>query len=48
LVDPEERTVEVFESLDDGSPVGLGQTLRSPHLPGFELSLAALFAAMDQ
>jgi Uma2 family endonuclease len=48
LVDPDERTVEVFEGLDDGTVVRPGQTLRTGHLPGFELGVNALFAAMDE
>jgi Uma2 family endonuclease len=44
LVDPEAKTVEVFEDGRDGAVLREG-TLESPHLPGFTLDLAILFAA---
>jgi Uma2 family endonuclease len=46
LIDPVGRTAEVFE---DGPShiLGTGGVLTTPHLPGFELNLARLFAALD-
>jgi Uma2 family endonuclease len=47
LVDPQERTVEVFEGSIDGRVLASGEILRSEHLPGFRLPLSDLFAALD-
>lgn len=47
LVDPESRTIEVFEDGRDGDVLGDGAVLTSRHLPGFELSLRQLFAVLD-
>ena len=45
LVDPETRTVEVFER--DGTVLGEQDTLTSAALPGFDLLLRDLFAVLD-
>lgn len=47
LVDPETRTVEVFESDRDAETLAAPAVLSSPALPGFELDLAALFAVLE-
>ena len=47
LIDPFARTVEVFEGELDGQPLPLGMSLSSPHVPGFELPLRELWAALD-
>ncbi len=46
LVDPKFRVVEVFEGARDAEPVERTGMLRSVHLPGFELALADLWAAI--
>lgn len=46
LVDPEARTVEVFEGSRDAGTLTAPAVLTSPALPGFELDLAALFAVL--
>ncbi|MBA4181532.1 MAG: hypothetical protein C0506_13160 [Anaerolinea sp.] len=46
LIDPEPRTVEVFEGDVDGAVLA-GGSLTSAHLPGFALPLAELFATLD-
>jgi Uma2 family endonuclease len=43
LIDPERRTVEVFDAEHDGVVLREG-ALESPLLPGFRLELATLFA----
>ena len=47
LVDPDSRTVEVFEG---GAVLTLssGDTLTSAAMPGFELSVAELFSAVEE
>ncbi len=47
LIDPAARTAEVFEGNADAEPVAAGGSLTSPLLPGFELPLATLWAALD-
>lgn len=47
LVDPESRTLEVFEADRDADRQAAPAVLTSPALPGFELDLAALFATLD-
>ncbi len=48
LVDPQARTVEVFEGADDGRLLADAEILRSEHLPGFELPLNELFGVLDR
>ena len=48
LVDPRTRTVEVFEGDQDGVVLRVGDTLATPHLPGFVLPLAELFSVLDR
>ena len=48
LVDPDSRTVEVFEAGRDGIALSVGAALESPHLPGFALLLDDLFAVLDR
>jgi len=47
LVDPESRTVEVFEGGRDSEALAAPAVLTSAALPGFELDLASLFAVLD-
>jgi Uma2 family endonuclease len=47
LVDPETRSVEVFEGERDGEAVEADRTLGSASLPGFTLPLRDLFAILD-
>jgi Uma2 family endonuclease len=47
LIDPASRTVEVFERDLDGARLDETSVLTSPLLPGFELPLKQLFAALD-
>jgi Uma2 family endonuclease len=46
LLDPDSRTVEVFEGGRDGDAMTAG-LLTSPHLPGFALDVAELFGVLD-
>jgi len=48
LVDPASRTVEVFEDGRDGERLHGAVNLASSHLPGFSLSLEALFDVLDR
>ena len=48
LVDPESRTIEVFDADRDGVALREDDTLESPALPGFALPLKELFAVLDQ
>lgn len=48
LIDPEARTVEVYEGDGDPSVLRDTATLRSVALPGFEMDLAELFAVLDR
>jgi len=48
LIDPESRTVEVFEGDGDGQALSPGSSLESPMLPGFSLPLAELFGVLDR
>ncbi len=48
LVDPDARTVELFEAGREGELLAAGATLTSPHLPGFALGLTELFAVLDR
>ena len=47
LIDPDARTAEVFEGEQGGVVLGPGGTLTALQLPGFALSLEALFAVID-
>jgi Uma2 family endonuclease len=47
LVDPDSRTVEVFEAERDGAVLREGDALESPELPGFRLPVGELFAILD-
>ena len=47
LVDPTRRTVEVFDDARDGEVQPETAVLESPHMPGFRLALADLFAVLD-
>ena len=46
LIDPDSRTVEVFEGAQDGEQLGIGAVLAASCLPGFELPLSTLFAVL--
>ncbi|MCC7364535.1 MAG: Uma2 family endonuclease [Dehalococcoidia bacterium] len=46
LVLPSRRVVEVFEAGRDGVALSGEDVLTSPHLPGFELRVAELFAVL--
>ena len=46
LIDPQSRTVEVFEGEPDGVLLAADGSLQSVLLPGFELPLLDLFAAL--
>jgi Uma2 family endonuclease len=48
LIDPISRTAEVFEDDLDGEPVPAGGMLRSELIPGLEISLTELWAALDR
>ena len=48
LIDPESRTVEVFEGEADGEAFAAEGTLQSVLLPGFSLALKDLFAVLDR
>src|SRR4029079_666973 len=48
LVDPDRRTVEVFEGELDGKVLAAGDVLETPHMPGFSLPLDELFAVLDR
>lgn len=48
LIDPESRTVEVFDGAHDGRMLPRDGALESPHLPGFNLPLAELFSVLDR
>jgi Uma2 family endonuclease len=47
LIDPETRSVEVFEGAKDGETLEADGTLASASLPGFTLPLRDLFAVLD-
>ena len=47
LIDPDARSAEIFEGDDDGKLVGPDGTLTAASLPGFALTLEALFAVID-
>ena len=47
LVDPETREAYVFEGAKDGERLPTGSALTSSFLPGFELTLADLWAELD-
>jgi Uma2 family endonuclease len=47
LIDPESRTVELFDADHDGEPFGPGATVTSAALPGLELRVDELFAVLD-
>lgn len=46
LVDPQRRTVEVFDAERDGVHVPADGALESPRLPGFRMLLAGLFGTL--
>ncbi len=48
LIDPEARTAEVFDAGRDGQRFSGAAELSSPAVPGFAISLSALFAAIDE
>lgn len=49
IVDPDERTVTVYESVDSSTTYSFRDTLPGGSvLPGFSLSLAKLFAELDR
>ncbi len=48
LVDPQARTVEVFEEGRDGLVLINDSHLESPTLPGLRIELAELFSALDE
>jgi Uma2 family endonuclease len=47
LIDPISRTAEVFEGDADGEPVPVDGVLRSEGVPGLEIPIAELWAALD-
>ncbi len=47
LVDPESRTVEVFEAERDGEPLPAGFVLQSRHLPGLSIDTSHLFSVLE-
>ena len=47
LILPARRAVEVFDDEHDGATFGPPAILMPPELPGFELDLGQLFAALD-
>jgi Uma2 family endonuclease len=47
LIDPESRSAEVFDAGRDGERLSGDVEVSSPAVPGFALSLPALFAAID-
>ena len=47
LIDPESRSVEVFDAGRDGQRFAGPTEVTSPAVPGFAVSLAALFATLD-
>ena len=48
LVDPDSRTVEVFEADRDASLLKIGDALEPHVMPGFSLPLAELFSVLDR
>ncbi|MCC7364456.1 MAG: Uma2 family endonuclease [Dehalococcoidia bacterium] len=48
LVDPEARTVELFDGEHDGATLRGDAVLTTSALPGFELGLTGLFAVLDE
>lgn len=48
LIDPEQRSVEVFEGNEDGKPLPADGALEAKALPGLSLPLAELFAVLDR
>ena len=48
LIDPESRSVEVFEGGADGQAFAVGGELQAVLLPGFTLVLKDLFAVLDR
>jgi Uma2 family endonuclease len=48
LIDPEARSVEVFEGARDAEPLPAGGALESAFLPGFSLPLSDLFSVLDR
>jgi Uma2 family endonuclease len=48
MVDPNSRTVEVFDADRDGVVLQEGDMLSSAAAPGLEIDLAAMFKAMDE
>ena len=48
LIDPEARTVEVFDADRDGETLSADAALESSYLPGFSLPLEKLFAVLDR
>ncbi|MGH2633517.1 MAG: Uma2 family endonuclease, partial [Tepidiformaceae bacterium] len=48
LIDPESRTVELFDEAHDGQTLPSDSALESSYLPGFSLPLAELFAVLDR
>ncbi len=47
LVDPDRRTVEVFDDAQDSRTLSAPAVLESPHMPGFRLPLDELFSVLD-
>jgi Uma2 family endonuclease len=49
MVDPETRTVHVYDSPEEHVALGVNDTLSGgPMLPGFEMKLQELFAELDR
>ena len=48
LLDPQSRSVEVFEGERDGDRLVADAVLESPAMPGFTLTLSELFAVLDR
>ena len=47
LVDPDRRTVEVFDDARNSETLSTPAVLESPHMPGFWLALDDLFSVLD-
>lgn len=48
LLDPQSRSVEVFEGDRDGERMTAESALETPAMPGFRLALSDLFAVLDR
>jgi Uma2 family endonuclease len=46
LIDPQRRTVEVFDGEGDGVEVAAGGVLETEHVPGLRIAVAGLWAEL--